>query len=159
MTNPKCLHCGLVNFSSAVACKRCGADLSPAASYAGGHQTSYAHAYDVAEAPAELAPPRTLGVLLTILGALLSFAGAYVMAMGDASPYFVVVGVGIAVSGFLIASGKRAGMFMYYATYAVIVVWSLIETAGTTGQLVPRLFIPTLIALHLAREKVRSRLS
>ena len=159
MTNPKCLHCGLVNFSSAVACKRCGADLSPAASYAGGHQASYAHEYDAAAAPAELAPPRTLGVLLTILGALMSFAGAYLLATGHPSPYFMVVGAGIAVSGFLIASGRRAGMYVYYATYLVIVVWSLVETAGDTRQLGPRVFIPTLIALHLMREKVRSRLS
>jgi len=160
MTNPKCLHCGLVNFSAAVACKRCGADLSPAASYAGGPQASYAHEHDdAAAAAAETTPPRTLGVLLTILGALMSFAGAYLLAMGHPSPYFMVVGVGVAVSGFLIASGRRAGMYMYYATYLVIVAWSVVETAGNTRQLGPRVFIPTLIALHLMREKVRSRLS
>ena len=89
----------------------------------------------------------------------MSFAGAYLLAMGHPSPYFIVVGVGIAVSGFLIASGRRAGMYVYYATYLVIVVWSLVETAGDTRQLGPRVFIPTLIALHLMREKVRSRLS
>ncbi|HWS90635.1 MAG TPA: hypothetical protein VN282_26945 [Pyrinomonadaceae bacterium] len=160
MNNPKCPHCGLVNFASAAACKRCGADLSPAGSYAGGHQASYAHAHDFAAAPAaEPAPPRTLGVLLTILGVLLSFSGAYLLAMGHPSPYFMVVGVGIAVSGFLIASGRLAGVYVYYATYAVIVAWSLVETAGATRQLGPRVFIPTLIALHLTREKVRSRLS
>jgi len=159
MTNLKCPHCGLINFASAVACKRCGVELSPAASFAGGHQASYARAYE-AEAPAaELAPPRTLGVLLTILGVLLSFAGAYLLALGHPSPYFMVIGVGIAVSGYLIASGKRSGMYMYYATYLVIVAWSYAETAGDTRQLGPRVFIPTLIALHLMRKKVNSRLN
>jgi len=157
MTNPKCLTCGLVNFSSAAACKRCGADLS--AAYAGGPQASYPHAYEAA-APAERpTPPRTLGVLLTIFGSLICFGGAYILAMGHPSPYFMVVGFGIAVSGFLIASGKLSGVHVYYATYMVIVVWSFIETAGVTRQLGPRVFLPTLIALHLMRKKVRSRLS
>jgi hypothetical protein len=163
MTSVSCAKCGLVSWGAeGAACKRCGADVAFADSYAAGHQLSYAGAgtYDVAAAPeAGLTPPRALGILLAILGVVLGFAGAYLLAIGYPSPYFMVIGVGIAISGVLIASGKRAGMYVYFATFGVIVVWSLIETAGTTGQLMPRLFIPTLICLHLAREKVRARLS
>lgn len=162
MTNLKCPHCGLVNFPSAVACKRCGGDLAATAVYAAGPQSAYAraHTYYAAAAPAAgLTPPRTLGILLTILGAALGCGGAYLLAMGYPSPYFLVVGVGIAVSGLLIASGKRAGMYVYFATFGVILVWSLAETGGVVGKLMPRVSLPALIGLHLATEKVRSRLS
>jgi hypothetical protein len=159
MTNLKCLHCGLVNFPAAVACKRCGGDLSPAAAYAAGHQPAYAHAYEAAAPAAVPAPPRTLGILLAILGAALGCGGAYLLAMGYPSPYFLVAGAGIAVSGLLIASGKRAGMYVYFATFGLMVVWSIAETGGDVGKVMPRLFIPALIGLHLATEKVRSRLS
>ncbi len=50
-------------------------------------------------------------------------------------------------------------MYLYFATLAVILVWSLVETAGVVGQLMPRVFLPTLIGLHIATEKVRARLS
>lgn len=161
MTNLKCLHCGLVNFPTAVACKRCDADLAPVASYAAGHPSAYsgAHTYETAAPAASLTPPRTLGILLTILGAVLACAGTFFLFSSRPTAYFLVVGVGIAVSGLLIGSGKRAGMYMYLATFGVILVWSIVETGGETRQLMPRLFLPALIGLHIATEKVRSRLS
>jgi hypothetical protein len=161
MTNLKCLHCGIVNFPSAVACKRCGADLAPAVGYAAGHQSSYAsaQAYDTAAPAAGLTPPRTLGILLAILGAALGCGGAYLLAHHYPSPYFLVAGTGIAVSGLLIASGKRAGVYLYFATFGLMVVWSLAETGGVAGKFLPRVFLPALIGLHLASKKVRARLS
>lgn len=162
MTNLKCLHCGLVNFPTAVACKRCDADLAGVASYAAGHPSAYAgaYAYDAAAPAARLTPPRTLGILLTILGTLLAGVGA-LMLVSSSRPtaYFLVEGIGMVVSGLLIASGKRAGIYVYFVTFAVILMWSLVETEGVVGKLLPRVALPAIIGLHLAREKVRARLS
>lgn len=162
MTSVSCAKCGLVSWAAeGAACKRCGRDLA-SINYTASHQSSYAraHTYEVATAPAAgLTPPRTLGILLTILGAALGFAGVYFLFSSHPTPYFLVEGVGIAVSGLLIAAGKRAGMYVYYVTFGVILVWSLVETGGVVGQLLPRVALPGLIALHLATEKVRARLS
>ena len=156
MTSVSCLKCGLVSWAAeGGVCRRCG---TPAAS-APARPSHSSFEYDE-EAPASgITPPRTLGILLTILGVLLAGSGLILMVSLNATAYFPVIGVGIAVSGLLVASGKRAGLYVYFATFAVIVVWSIAETAGATGQLMPRLFMPTLIALGLAREKVRVRLS
>jgi hypothetical protein len=154
MSSTKCPHCGLVNFPSAVTCKRCNnvlaAGADPTVSYREG---------DVADPfMAELAPPRTLGILISILGAVLAFAGAYILAMGGGTPYFLIAGIGICASGALIAGGKRIGMYLYFVTFGVMFIWSLIETGGNVGQMVSRLFIAAIIGLYLVTEKVRSRL-
>ncbi|HEX8338922.1 MAG TPA: Ran-binding zinc finger domain-containing protein [Pyrinomonadaceae bacterium] len=50
MSNPKCPGCGLVNFASASACKRCDAPLEPAFAHAG--TAEHAAAFDAPPAPA-----------------------------------------------------------------------------------------------------------
>ena len=152
MSSIKCPHCGLANFTSAVTCKRCNNILASAP----GQSTNYG---DGAFAPssAELTPPRTLGSLLTVLGSVLALAGVYLLTLGS-SPYFLVAGIGIAASGALIAYGKLAGVYLYFSTFAIMVVWSLIETKGEPGKLLPRIAVPALIGLHLLTEKVRARL-
>jgi hypothetical protein len=157
MTSVSCLKCGLVSWAAeGGVCRRCG---TPAAT-APARPSANAFEYDD-EAPeaAELSPPRTLGILLTILGALLCCGGVIIMAGSNPTPYFLVVGIGIAVSGLLVASGKRAGLYVYFITFTVIVVWTLAGSGVKTGEIMPRLFMPTLLALGLAREKVRARLS
>ena len=154
MSSTKCPHCGLVNFSSAATCKRCNNVLAPADSTVDYHKGEVA-----VPSAAELAPPRTLGILLSILGAVLAFAGLYLVAIGGATPYFLVAGIGISTSGILIAAGKRAGIYLYFATFGVMFIWSLIETAGNPMKMVSRLFVAALIGLYLATEKVRARLN
>ncbi|HWS98697.1 MAG TPA: hypothetical protein VN256_00400 [Pyrinomonadaceae bacterium] len=68
---------------------------------------------------------------MAILGAALSFAGVYLLMIGGRTPYFVVAGIGIAISGVFISAGR---MF-------------------------PRMFLPTLIGLYLLSDKVRPRLN
>lgn len=103
-------------------------------------------------------PPVALGVLLAILGAALGVGGLFLMSRGE-SPYFAVVGVGLAVSGVLLARGKKAGLGAYFATLLVILVWSFVETGGNMRLLLPRIALPLIIGLYLSRGAVRSRLS
>jgi hypothetical protein len=148
MRGSKCPRCGYLNFSAAVACKRCGNVL--------------AHAgvgYAPVNPQAGSAPPKSLGILLAILGAALSFAGVYLLLIGGRTPYFVVAGAGISASGVLIAAGKQAGVYLYWANLGLMFVWSIVETGGDAGQIIARLSVATLIGLYLLSDKVRSRLS
>ncbi len=149
MRNSICPRCRHANFSAAVACKRCGYRLAPAS----GVGRAQAHPQ------AGLAPPKRLGILLAILGAALSFAGVYLLILGGRTPYFVVAGIGIAASGVLIASGKLAGVYVYFVNLGLMLVWSIAETGGDVGQIITRLALATVIGLYLASDKVRSRLS
>ena len=148
MRNSKCPRCGHLNFSAAVACKRCGTGLARA----GGGVVR-------ANPQAGPGPPKSLGILLAILGAALSFAGVYLLMLGGRTPYFVVAGIGIAASGVLIAAGKQAGVYVYFVNLGLMLVWSIVETGGDVSQIIVRLALATVIGLYLLSDKVRARLN
>jgi phage FluMu protein Com len=155
MSSTKCPHCGLVNFSSAVTCKRCNRVLASS----GDSTVSYQEGDVALSTSSEQAPPRTLGILLTILGVVLSLAGIYLLAIGGSTLYFLVAGIGISASGVLITAGKRTGMYLYFVTFGVMFIWSLLETGGNAGKMMSRLFVAALIGLYLVTDKVRARLN
>lgn len=100
-------------------------------------------------------PPRLLGVLIMVLGVTM-MVGGIVMVWMNGGLYFLTIGLGIACSGSFLFSGKKAGTYIYGATLAVIVGWSLIETREI-GVLLARVALPTLIGLYLL--SIHSRLS
>jgi quinoprotein glucose dehydrogenase len=103
-------------------------------------------------------PPRSLGVLLIALGVLLIGGGVWLLTKG-ASPYFLVVGLGIAVSGILLMQGRKAALIVYGLTLAVIIAGSFLEEGMNVSKLVPRMAIPLIIAFYLSQEKVRATLT
>ncbi len=161
MSSVKCPRCGISNFSTAVTCKRCNSRLASGARSTDSYRPDSERpiADDIATASTdELAPPRTLGILLTVLGAALGLGGVILLVMGSASPYFLVAGIGIAASGVLIAVGKRIGLFLYFATVGLMLIWSLMETGLDPGKMITRLALPVLIGIYLLSGKVRVRL-
>jgi quinoprotein glucose dehydrogenase len=103
-------------------------------------------------------PPRTLGVLLLILGVLLTAGGVWLLTRG-ASPYFLIVGAGLATTGFLLTRGSKAALIVYTLTLVVIIGGSFYEEGADFGKLVPRLVIPLLIGGYLAQPKIRETLT
>jgi glucose dehydrogenase len=103
-------------------------------------------------------PPRVLGVLLAVLGAALALGGFKILQQGGGA-YFLVVGIGILVSGVLVARGKMLGAKVYAATFAIIVLWSFAEIGPVFGALVPRILVPALICWYLFSSRVRERLA
>ena len=102
-------------------------------------------------------PPVVLGVVLVLLGAVLAAGGVFLMSRGQ-SPYFLVVGLCLILSGALLAMGFKAGLWVYLATLALIVVWSVIEEKSNLGALLPRVAFPLIIGLYLLTDKVKSSL-
>lgn len=95
----------------------------------------------------EIKPPRVLGLLLALLGAT-TVIGVNLILMND-SPYFLVIGVGILVSGLLLPRGKKMGAFAYAGTLSVIILWSLFEVGLDVSQLLPRIVVPSLIGAYI----------
>ena len=154
----KCPRCGLTNFSDAVVCKKCNARLASGKPSKDSYQPGQKRPGKADVAADGPPPPRTLGILLAVLGGALALGGLSLLVMSGASPYFLVAGIGIACSGALIATGKRLGLYLYFATFALMFVWSLVETGGELGIMMSRLVVPALIGAYLLTEKVRSPL-
>ena len=103
-------------------------------------------------------PPRALGVLLALLGIALVVGGVNYLSLGG-NAYFLVIGLGVAASGILLALGKKLGLYFYGITLAVLFVWSVIESGANVGTLLPRIALPLIIGVYVFSGKVRSRLS
>lgn len=102
-------------------------------------------------------PPRIFGSLLAVLGAALAVGGVTLIQKGD-SPYFLVAGLGILAAGVLIAMGKMLGAWAFLCTFALMVVWSLVEVGANVGLLLPRILLPGLFCAYIFSGRIRPRL-
>lgn len=94
---------------------------------------------------------------MSLWGGFLTAAGMSLVVLGHVD-FLPVTGFLILIAGVLIAIGKKAGVFLYFAGVGVAVVWSLATGAGLGGAIVPVL-VPILIGLLLCRRSVLDRLS
>ena len=104
--------------------------------------------------------------VLGFSGALLSIAGLILAAGGlisafDGSAFYAVTGVGLTLSGALIAKRHRAGAWTYLAVFAVTVSWSLrnVDQGPSLGHRLagPILLLAMLAALLPVLSKWRPR--
>lgn len=103
-------------------------------------------------------PPRLFGLLLALLGAALAVGGIGLLRAGD-SAYFLAVGLGAIATGVLIALGRLLGAWVYGATLALVVVWSLAEVGADLPELLPRVALPILIGVYVFSGRIRDRLA
>jgi glucose dehydrogenase len=87
------------------------------------------------------------GAFLSIAGMVLTVGG--LMSASDGSVFYAVTGLGLTVSGALIANRNRAGAWTYLAVFAVTVSWSL-RNIDQGPSLEHRLLGPILLLAMLA---------
>jgi quinoprotein glucose dehydrogenase len=92
--------------------------------------------------------------VLGFAGAFLSIAGIVLAAGGllspfDGSAFYAVSGLGLTISGALIAKQNRAGAWTYMAVFAATVTWSL-RNVDQGPSLAHRLVGPALLLAILA---------
>jgi len=87
---------------------------------------------------------RILAVILILIGATLTAGGAWLAALGG-SPYYVLAGVGLIVSGALLWGLRLAGALIYAIVFLGTLVWALWEVGMDGWGLVPRLFGPAVL--------------
>ena len=96
---------------------------------------------------------------LAIIGVVILAAGLFFLAGGvrlawlGGSPYFLIAGVALIVSGVLIVRRRLSGALVFGATFAATILWSLWEVGLTFWPLVSRLLAmgvgATVVALSL----------
>src|SRR5690606_23548785 len=96
-----------------------------------------------------------LGVVIALLGATLAIGGAVLVAAGG-SWYYLPAGLGLLVAGVLLARGRAAGAWWYWAVFAGTVLWSAWESGLDYWRWVPR--VGLLVALGILVALVQWRL-
>ena len=82
--------------------------------------------------------PTLLGILLLLMG-LAMLAGGMKLSMLGGSLYYLLAGIGLAVTGVLLLAARRAALGLYALVLFASTVWALWEVGLDWWQLVPRL--------------------
>ena len=82
--------------------------------------------------------PSLLGILLLLMG-LAMLAGGIKLSMLGGSLYYLLAGIGLALTGVLLIAARRAALGLYALVLFASTVWALWEVGLDWWQLVPRL--------------------
>jgi quinoprotein glucose dehydrogenase len=96
-----------------------------------------------------------LAALLITVGLLLGAGGAWLLLLGG-SWYYLAAGLGLTVSGLLIARRLRQGAWVFWSVFAFTLFWSLWESGLDYWRWVPRagFFVVLAIWVALAQPKL-----
>jgi len=89
---------------------------------------------------------RTIGVVLVLIGAILSVGGLWLVLVRG-SPYYLLAGVGLVASGAMLVRRRVRGAWLYAGVFAATLVWALWESGLNGWALTPRLVGPFILLL------------
>lgn len=101
--------------------------------------------------------PWITGVAVLIAGLALAAGGTYLASLGG-SWYYLIAGLGVAITGIELYRGQRRALFLYAVVLAGTVLWALYEVGLSGWELEPRLLIPTCLGVYLLLPWVVNRL-
>jgi quinoprotein glucose dehydrogenase len=87
---------------------------------------------------------RALGWIIALLGGFFVFAGALLLSL-HGSPYYLIVGLAMIVSGALVGRDDRRGSGLFTVIWIATLVWAVWEVGFDGLQLVPRVVAPTVL--------------
>lgn len=97
---------------------------------------------------------RGVAGLLVVVGLGLA-AGGVMLAWYGGSPYYLLSGIAVVVSGILIWRRDGRGVLVYVAVLASTTTWAIWEVGFDGWQLLPRLLAPFVLGLALLPPSVR----
>ena len=97
------------------------------------------------------------GIVFLLTGGSLAVGGVWLLLLGG-SFYYLLAGVGIALTGGLLARGRREALWLYALVLFGSTVWALVEVRLDWWQLLPRLDLWFALGLWLYLPFVNRRL-
>jgi quinoprotein glucose dehydrogenase len=85
-----------------------------------------------------------LGAAMIVIGLVLAVGGAWLISLGG-SFYYLPAGLGLIISGFLLASRRVEGAFLYLIIFLATLAWSYWEVGTNGWALVPRVVGPLVL--------------
>lgn len=95
-----------------------------------------------------------LAAILALIAAALAGGGAYLLYLGG-SAYYLLAGLAVAGSAYLVARGDRRGVWLYFAMLAATAIWALWESGLDGWGLQARLFAPAVLGLWVGTPWLR----
>lgn len=89
-----------------------------------------------------------LGVVVGLTGLILGGGGLFLATLGG-SWYYLIAGVALLVTAWLVFRRERSAIYLYLALFVVTVVWSVIEAGSNGWAYVPRLVAPAILLILL----------
>lgn len=102
--------------------------------------------------------PRTLGIIVGIVGLILLLMGANLAAAGG-SFYYVAAGAGLLICGVLVFRGDKQGALLYAGFLLVTIAWALYEVQLDPWALMPRLGFFAVLGLGFLLPRTRRGLA
>lgn len=84
--------------------------------------------------------------ILGIIGLILAIGGLWLIAYGG-TVYYLLAGVGLLISAYLLFRERMAGFWAYAATYLLTVIWGLAEAGFHAWALIPWVVGPTILLI------------
>jgi quinoprotein glucose dehydrogenase len=88
------------------------------------------------------------GALMALLGLVIFAGGVWLVSLGG-SYYYLLAGLGLIVSGWLLATRRPEGAWLYALIFVATVIWAFWEVGFVGWSLVPRVIGPALLAVIL----------
>lgn len=95
-----------------------------------------------------------IAVVLALIAAVLLAGGGYLLTLGG-SIYYLMAGLAVGVSAYLLARGDRRGVWLYLAMLLATLLWALWESGFNGWGLQARLFAPAVLGLWVAAPYLR----
>ena len=89
---------------------------------------------------------RLLGVVIALIGLTLTIGGGQLIMLGG-SPYYLIVGLLMILSGGLLALLRMTGAWLYILIFIGTVIWALWEVGLNGWALVPRVIAPLVLLI------------
>lgn len=87
-----------------------------------------------------------VAAVIALIGLVLAIGGGWLLAVGG-SPYYLLTGVAMILSGWLLFRQRLLGVWLYAAIVAVTVVWAFWEVGANGWALVPRIVAPIVLLI------------
>ncbi|ACF02324.1 membrane-bound PQQ-dependent dehydrogenase, glucose/quinate/shikimate family [Rhodopseudomonas palustris TIE-1] len=85
-----------------------------------------------------------LGIVILLIGVVLAIGGVWLVSLGGSS-YYLAAGVGLAVSGLLLANRRAEGAWLYIGIFVATLAWAWWEVGANGWALVPRTVGPLVL--------------
>src|SRR3954468_16180713 len=87
-----------------------------------------------------------LAFVMALIGIVLTLGGAWLVSLGG-SPYYVIAGVLMLVSAWLLFRGRLLGGWIYVGLFILSVIWGFAEARGNAWAMVPWLVAPLVLLI------------
>ena len=90
--------------------------------------------------------PVILGLIIALIGGILTVGGAWLAALGG-SLYYLLTGLAMIVAGILLIRRRMAGGLLYILIVVATLIWALVEVGTDNWALVPRVIAPLVLLI------------